>query len=185
MIAYNPTNITISNPSGGYGTAFKNIFILNAPPPGGSNGVTDISGSNALQLDVTLNTGAAGLFIDLVDGLGNAYQYFYGYGLVGDNTLNGPPQIAGETIVQGAAPNQLILTVPLATPFQDLNGTGMFDFSQITGFRIENDPGTSPSYSVSFNNLAGVTTVVPEPTMLAAGAGAGAITLFARRRQRA
>jgi hypothetical protein len=170
---------------GGYGTGYHNIFTQNTPPAGGSNGVIDISGNTYLQLDVTINNGTdAGLFIDLLDGEGDFYQYFYGYGRTGNaaNDIAAGVQ-PGEIITQGALPNEEIMDVPLATPFSDLNGTGMFDLTQLTLYRIENDPGTpngtgNPS-DVSFYDLSAVN--LPEPTSL--GIGAVTCILAARRRR--
>ena len=164
--------------STGYGTAYKSIYGLDTPPPGGTNGVVSILGSTTLQLDLTITTGDAGPFVDLQDGEGDFYQYFYGYGLVGGAANNAPPQEPGETITQGATPNELILDVPLATPYSDLGGTGTFDFSQITLFRLEDDPGGNGAFDIQFNDLSGVT--VPEPASIGA-LSLGALAMFRRR----
>lgn len=172
----------------GYGSGYHSIYSDDKPPAGATftNGVVSISGSSMLQLDVTINNGTdAGLFVDLQDGEGDFYKYFYGYGLVGGAANNAPPQEPGETITQGAAPNELILDVPLATPFANINGTSTpLDLSQITLFRIEDDPGASASGApnasdVSFNDLSGVN--VPEPTTLTLGA-LGCLLVARRRR---
>jgi len=172
IITDNPTNITITtNPpagDGGYGTAYHNIYLQDTP------NVINISGSSTLQLDATINSGDAGLFVDLQDGEGDIWQYFYGYGVVGSG--NAPPQEPGETITQ-LANNELILDVPLATPYNN-NGFSTFDFTQLVLFRLEDDPGASLQNSISFNDLSAVN--VPEPASL--GIGALACIFFARRR---
>jgi hypothetical protein len=149
--------------TGGYGTGYHNIYFLNNPPPGSglTNGVIDASGNNVLQLDVTINGGTdAGLFVDLQDGEGDFWQYFYGYGLTGNaaNDSLSPSLSPGETITQGTLPNEEILRVPLATPHNDIFGTGMFDLSQVTLYRLENDPGatagTGNPSDVSFYDLS-------------------------------
>lgn len=177
VITNNPTNINIATnaPSniGGYGTAYHNIFAQDTP------NVIDISGSNTLQLDVSINSGDAGLFVDLQDGEGDFWQYFYGYGLVG--TGNAPPQEPGETITQ-LPNNELLLDVPLNAPF-NMNGSPTFDFTQLVLFRLEDDPGPSLQNNISFNDLSAVNVSVPEPV----GMGIGTIgcLLIARRRRNA
>jgi len=155
VITDNPTNITITTnaPSnvGGYGTAYHNIYSQDNPS------VIDISGSNALQLDVTINSGDAGLFVDLQDGEGDYWQYFYGYGLVGSG--NAAPQEPGETITQ-LPDNELVLDVPLATPY-NTEGSPTFDFTQLVLFRLEDDPGPSLANSISYNDLSAVTVNLP------------------------
>jgi len=167
VITNNPTNITITTnaPSnvGGYGTAYHNIYSQDNPS------VIDISGSNMLQLDVTVNSGDAGLFVDLQDGEGDYWQYFYGYGLTGSG--NAPPQEPGETITQ-LPNNELILDVPLATPYNN-EGSPTFDFTQLVLFRLEDDPGPSLANSISFNDLSAV--FVP-PTLTWNNTGAAAPT---------
>ena len=174
---------------GGYGSGYHNIFTQNSPPPGGSNGVIDISGNSMLQLDVAINGGTtAGLFVDLMDGEGDFYQYFFGYGLTGNAATDsanavGNQFVPGETVTQGSQPNEEIFRVPLATPKNDLNGTGTFDLTQLTLYRIENDPGatggTGNPSNISFYDLSAVN--VPEPTGLAVAA-VGCL-LAARRRR--
>jgi hypothetical protein len=180
-IATNPTAST-----GAYGTGYHNIFTQNKPPPGLTNGVVDISGNNALQVDVTINNGTdAGLFVDLQDGEGDFWQYFYGYGRSGNaaNDIAAGLQ-PGQTITQGALPNEEIMTVPLATPHNMISGA-TFDFTQLVLYRIENDPGftgSNPNPSdVSFYDMSAVN--VPEPTAIAALA-LGCV-LLGRRRVRA
>jgi hypothetical protein len=165
--------------SGSYGTGYHNINTQNLAS------VVDISGNSRLQLDVTINGGTdAGLFVDLLDGEGDFYKYFYGFGRTGNAAADSAAGLQpGETITQGG-PNQEIMQVPLATPFADINGTGTFDFTQVVLYRLENDPGFSGSTpnpsDVSFNDLSGVS--VPEPTGLAALAG-GALLIGRRRRR--
>jgi predicted small secreted protein len=173
-------NIQNTNATGkaGYGTAYKSIYALDKPPPSLTNGVIDISSSNTLQLDLTITTGDAGPFVDLQDGEGDFWQYFYGYGLVGNAALDVPSQ-PGETITQGAAPNELILDVPLATPYADLGATGTFDFSQLVLFRLEDDPGPAAPFNISYNDLSAV--VTPEPATLGL-LGLGTILALRRRR---
>ncbi len=182
-VSYLPSNATVQETFGstfweisttplpgkpGYGSGYHNIYSQNKPPPGSplTNGVIDISGNNMLQLDVTINNGTgAGLFIDLMDGQGDFWQYFYGYGLTGNAANDTPNAAPGVTITQGALPNEEILRVPLATPHLDIFETGSFDFSQVTLYRIENDPGTpaggtgNPS-DTSFYDLSAVNIVV-------------------------
>lgn len=164
----------------GYGTAYKSIYALDKPPAGSglTNGVISIAGSNTLQLDLTITTGDAGPFVDLQDGEGDFWQYFYGYGLVGNASLDVPSQ-PGETIKQGAGSNELILDVPLATPYSDLGGTGTFDDSQITLFRLEDDPGGNGAFDITYNDLSGV--VTPEPATLGL---LGLSSLLSLRRRR-
>jgi len=165
-ITDNPTNVTINtvpNPGGGYGTAYHNFYNDDTPQS------INISGSSTLQLDVSINTGDAGLFVDLIDGEGDFVQYKYGYGLIGSG--NAPPQEPGETIKE-LGNNELILDVPLAT-------TSTFDFTSVVLFRLEDDPGASQTNSISFNDLSAVN--VPEPTSL--GFGALACVFFGRRRR--
>ncbi len=181
-IATHPTAST-----GAYGTGYHNIFTQNIPPPGGSNGVIDISGNTYLRLDITINNNTdAGLFVDLQDGEGDFWQYFFGFGLSG-NAANdnadpaGHQFVPGEIVFQGALPNQEILLVPMATPKNPISGP-TFDFTQLVLYRLENDPGFtagSPNASdVTFNDLS----AVPEPTGLAALAGG--LVLLGRRRRR-
>jgi hypothetical protein len=168
-IVDNPTSVTINTPS--YGTAYHNLFSQDTP------NVVNVSGSSTLQLDVTINSGDAGPFVDLQDGEGDFWQYRFGFGLVGSG--NAPPQFPGETITE-LGNNELRLDIPLATPF-DNGGSPTFDFSQIVLFRLEDDPGASSTNSISFNDLSAVN--VPEPTSL--GIGALACVFFARRRRQA
>jgi hypothetical protein len=173
-ITNNPTNITINTnaPSsvGGYGTAYHNFFSQDNPS------VLDISGSSTLQLDVSINSGDAGLYVDLQDGEGDFWQYLFGYGLVGSG--NAPPQQPGETITQ-LPNNELILDEPLATPYNN-NGSTTFDFTQLVLFRLEDDPGPSLVNSISFNDLSAVN--VPEPVGFGMG-GLGCVFLARRRRR--
>jgi hypothetical protein len=165
----NPTNLEITA-TGGYGTAYHNFYSQDTP------NVIDISGSSTLQLDVTINSGDAGLFVDLQDGEGDFWQYAFGYGLVG--TGNAPPQEPGETITQ-LGNNELDLDIPLATPTNN-EGSSTFDFTQLVLFRLEDDPGGNPAYDISFNDLSAVN--LPEPASLSIGA-VGCL-LAARRRRR-
>jgi hypothetical protein len=160
-IVDNPTSVAIQ--TNGYGTAYHNLFSQDTP------GTIDISHSSMLQLDVTINSGDAGLFVDLIDGEGDFVQYPYGYGLVGSG--NGPPQEPGETIKE-LGNNELILDVPLGSP--------AFDFTQLVLFRLEDDPGGSPTNNISFNDLSAVN--VPEPASF--GMAALGCLFFARRRRR-
>jgi hypothetical protein len=172
-ITDNPTNITVNtNPAsgGGYGTAYHNFFSQDNP------NVLDISSDSTLQLDVSINSGDAGLFVDLQDGEGDFWQYAYGYGLVGSG--NAPPQEPGETITE-LPNNEVILDVPLATPSNN-NGSPTFDFTQLVLFRLEDDPGSSLVNSIAFNDLSAVN--VPEPTSLAIGT-VGCLLLGCRRRR--
>ena len=174
-ITDNPTNITITtNPTsgGGYGTAYHNFFSQDNP------NVLDISSASTLQLDVSINSGDAGLFVDLQDGEGDFWQYLFGYGLVGSG--NAPPQEPGETITQ-LPNNELVLDMPLATPTNN-NGSPTFDFTQLVLFRLEDDPGSSLVNSISFNDLSAVN--VPEPVGLGIGM-LGCVFLGRRRRSSA
>jgi len=175
-ITDNPTSITITTdatPSaGGYGTAYHNLYSQDDP------NVIDISGSSVLQLDVTINSGDAGLFVDLQDGEGDYWQYAYGYGLIGSG--NAAPQEPGETITE-LPNNELLLDVPLDEPYSE-NGSPTFDFTQLVLFRLEDDPGASLVNSISFNDLSAVN--VPEPASLALGS-VGCLLLARRTRRRA
>jgi hypothetical protein len=167
-ITDNPTNIQIAG--NGYGTAYHSFYSQDTP------NVIDISGSSMLQLDVTINSGDSGLFVDLQDGEGDYWTYGFGYGLIGSG--NALPQEPGETITE-LGNNELLLDVPLATPSNN-NGSPTFDFTQLVLFRLEDDPGSTPAYNISFNDLSAVN--LPEPTGVAVGAVACVLT--ARRRRR-
>jgi len=166
-IVNNPTSISIQ--TNGYGTAYHSIYGQDTP------NVINISGSSMLQLDVTINSGDAGLFVDLQDGEGDYWQYAYGYGLVGSG--NAPPQEPGETITE-LGNNELLLDIPLDMP-TNTEGSPTFDFTQLVLFRLEDDPGGSPTNNISFNDLSAVN--VPEPASFGM-ATLGCIFLARRRR---
>ena len=136
----------------GYGSCY---YDINSSPQGPA---IDISGSNALQLSFTVNSGDAGIFVDLEDGEGDFWQWFMGgYGLgpgtyVFDEPLNAPYQILGSA----------------STP-----PPGGFDFTQITAFHLELDPGatggTQNPYDVTWTDLSAVT-VTPSLTWNNTGA---------------
>jgi autotransporter-associated beta strand protein len=165
-ITDNPTNITITTnatpPKNAYGTAYHNLFTQDTP------GTLDISQSNMLQLDVTINSGQAGLIVDLQDGEGDYWQWYYGYGLIGSG--NAAPQYPGETIKE-LGNNELILDMPLSMP--TLNNGTPFDFTQTVLFRLEDDPGTSLVNSISFNDLSAVFVAQPLTWNNTGGTGDG------------
>jgi autotransporter-associated beta strand protein len=121
-----------------------------------------------LQLDVTINSGQAGLIVDLQDGEGDYWQWYYGYGLVGSG--NAAPQYPGETIKE-LGNNELILDMPLSMP--TLNNGTPFDFTQTVLFRLEDDPGTSLVNSISFNDLSAVFVAQPLTWNNTGGTGDG------------
>lgn len=171
-ITDNPTSITISWPSG-YGTAYHNFYNQDTPQ------AINVSGSSTLQADITIPSGDSGLFIDLQDGEGDFWQYFWGYGLTGAASADQGGLPAGYSITQGAAPNEVILDAPLASP-TNKNGSPTFDFTSLVLFRLEDDPGSGTNNVISFNDLSAVN--VPEPASF--GIGAMACVFFARRRRR-
>jgi autotransporter-associated beta strand protein len=121
----------------GYGSGYENIF----PNRGAA---IDLSSSNTLQLDVTVNSGVAGFLVDLDDGEGDEFTYTFGYGFVPGGGINGG--------------NEYILQQPFDAPSSVPQGPGTFDFSQITGYNIELDPGSdTQSYDVLWNDISGVT----------------------------
>ncbi|HEY1921276.1 MAG TPA: hypothetical protein VGG44_00810, partial [Tepidisphaeraceae bacterium] len=119
-----------------YGSGYKEIYPS----------IVDISASNTLQLDVTVNSGVAGFLVDLDDGEGDEWQWLFGYGLIPGGGIGGG--------------NEYILQQPFSTPYTVEQGAGTFDFSQITGYNIELDPGSpTQAYDVNWNDLSGVNLV--------------------------
>jgi hypothetical protein len=137
----------------GYGSSYYQIYPS----------VVDLSGSSDLQLDVTINSGDAGLLVDLDDGEGDEWQYLFGYGI---------------------GPGTYSLDQPLNAPYGIIAGGGSFDFTSIVAYHLELDPGATNgvpnSYDVDWTNLAGVN--VPEPASF--GTAALGCLFFARRRRR-
>jgi len=137
-----------------YGSGYKNIY----PSQGAA---IDVSTSNTLQLDVTVNSGVAGFLIDLDDGEGDEWQWLFGYGLIPGGGVGGG--------------NEYILQQPFDAPVAVEQGTGTFDFSAITGYNIELDPGSpTQSYDVDWNDLSGVTVAAPLTWNNTGGTGDGA-----------
>jgi hypothetical protein len=162
----NPTNYETAS-TAGYGSGYFQIYPK----------VIDISQSQYLQLDFTVNSGVAGMLVDLDDGEGDEYQYLFGYGHIPGGGMNGG--------------NEYIVDVPLATPYNVINSynqpgqTIPFDFSQIVAYNIELDPGSAPAggpnpYDVSWNDLSAVN--LPEPASL--GLGSLAFAALASRRRK-
>jgi autotransporter-associated beta strand protein len=119
-----------------YGSGYEDIF----PNRGAA---IDLSSSNTLQLDVTVNSGVAGFLVDLDDGEGDEFTYTFGYGFVPGGGIGGG--------------NEYILQQPFDAPSGIPQGAGTFDFSQITGYNIELDPGSpTQSYDVLWNDISGV-----------------------------
>jgi len=137
----------------GYGSSYFQIYPS----------VVDISGSADLQLGVTINSGDAGLLVDLNDGEGDEWQYLFGYGI---------------------GPGTYTLDQPLNSPWGIIAGPGTFDFTSIVAYHLELDPGATDgvpnSYDVDWTSLSGVN--VPEPASL--GMGALGCLFFASRRRR-
>jgi hypothetical protein len=137
----------------GYGSSYFQLYPT----------VVDISGSSTLQLDVSINSGDAGLLVDLNDGEGDEWQYLFGYGI---------------------GPGTYSLQQPLDAPWGIIAGGGTFDFTSLVAYHLELDPGATNgipnSYDVDWTGLEAVN--VPEPASL--GMGAVACLLFARRRRR-
>lgn len=153
----NPTNFEIQ--ATGYGSGYFQIYPS----------VVDASGNTMIQLDVNVNSGVAGFLVDLDDGEGDEYTYTFGYGLVPGGGKNGT--------------NEYILQQPVGSPSGIPMGGPSFDFTQITGYNIEVDPGSpTQSYDVTFNDLSTVTPSVPEPASL--GLGTLGCIFIARRRRR-
>jgi hypothetical protein len=151
----NPTNFEVQ--STGYGSGCFQIYPS----------VVDASDGSIIQLDCNVNSGVGGFLVDLDDGEGDEYTYQMGYGLLPGGGINGT--------------NEYILQVPADDPAGIPQGGPDFDFTQITGYNIELDPGSATqSYDVTFNDLSTVN--VPEPTSL--GIGVLGCTFFARRRRR-
>jgi autotransporter-associated beta strand protein len=125
----------------GYGSCYYSYYNDN------SGAHIDATGEGMLQLSFTINSGDAGMLIDLDDGEGDEWLWkMGGYGLqpgtyVIDEPLNSPPAI----VEMGANRN--------------LPPSG-FDFSQITGMNFELDPGATNGnpnpYDVTWTDLSAV-----------------------------
>lgn len=118
-----------------YGSCYYDIYDSAQGP------AINCGASNALQLAFNVNSGGAGLLVDLDDGEGDTWQYLFGYGIT---------------------PGSYVLDVPFNSPSSEPvvaspPTPGGFDFSSITGFNLECDPGTYTSYDVSWLNLSAVT----------------------------
>ena len=139
-LSQNPTYWETASQSGGYGSCYYGYYTDN----GGAH--IDTSGEGMLQLSFTINSGDAGMFVDLDDGEGDFWQWMMGgYGLtpgtyVIDEPLSDPTKV-------------------LLTAGRNLPPTG-FDFSQITGMNFELDPGATNGvnnpYDVSWTDLSAV-----------------------------
>src|SRR5208282_3728864 len=116
-----PTYWETASQSGGYGSCYYGYYTDN------SGAHIDASSGSMLQLSFTINSGDAGMFVDLDDGEGDEWQWMMGgYGLqpgtyVIDEPLSDPTHIEGY-----ASRNEL---------------PSGFDPSQITGMNFELDPG--------------------------------------------
>ncbi|HEY1684354.1 MAG TPA: PEP-CTERM sorting domain-containing protein [Tepidisphaeraceae bacterium] len=163
----NPTNVELTSTTG-YGTAYHSFFAQDTSP------VVSVNPNGILQLDITVVSGDVGPFIQMTDGEGDQWQWFYGYGLVGSG--NAAPQETGETITE-LGNNELLLDVPLSNP-QSVNSAS-FDYSQIVNFRFSDDPGGNPTYDIQLNDLSVV--AAPEPASLSLAAFG--LVLAARRRR--
>jgi hypothetical protein len=176
---YNTTNFEViwSGVLGnGYGSAYHSIYADD------NTQSISISGSNALQLIVTLPSGPSGPIIQLGDGSTpmNELNYTFGVGLTG-NAASDQADITepGETIVQGTLPNQIILTMPFSDGVVNEGSATKFNFGDITEYNIENQPGGVTSDDIQWDLLQGVT--VPEPATLSLIGGFASL-LLARRR---
>jgi hypothetical protein len=118
-----------------YGSCYYDIYDSAQGP------AINCSSSNSLQLAFNVNSGGAGMLVDLDDGEGDEWQYLFGYGITpGSYVIDVPFN----------SPSSEPMTASPPTP-------GGFDFSSITGFNLECDPGTYTSYDVSWLNLSAVT----------------------------
>ncbi len=142
--------------SRGYGSGYYDIYDSAQGP------AISIGDSNELQLQVTVNSGTASFLVDLDDGEGDFWQWSFGYGF---------------------GPGTYILDEPLAAPFaKEIVASpptpGGFDFTQITGFNIELDPGTTNgvnnTYDVDWLSISGVD--IPNPNITWDDAGTGGTT---------
>jgi autotransporter-associated beta strand protein len=124
----------------GYGSCYYGYYTDN----GGAH--IDATGEGMLQLSFTINSGDAGMFVDMDDGEGDEWQWMMGgFGLT---------------------PGTYVIDEPLNDPSlkemvasSNLPPTG-FDFSQITGMNFELDPGATNGnpnpYDVSWTDLSAV-----------------------------
>jgi autotransporter-associated beta strand protein len=136
----NPTNWETASQSGGYGSVYYDYYDDN------SGAHINASAYNMLQLSFTVNSGDAGMFVDLDDGEGDTWRWMMGgYGL---------------------QPGSYVIDIP--TPDEDeIRATatrnlpiGGFDFSEITGMNFELDPGATSGvnnpYDVTWTDFSAV-----------------------------
>jgi autotransporter-associated beta strand protein len=138
-ITSGPTNWETASTQG-YGSCYYGYYTDN----GGAH--IDATGEGMLQLSFTINSGDAGMLIDLDDGEGDECLWrMGGYGL---------------------QPGTYVIDVPLSSPSayeltapRDLPPSG-FDPSQITGMNFELDPGATNGnpnpYDVTWTDLSAV-----------------------------
>jgi hypothetical protein len=140
--------------SHGYGSGYKYL-----------GGEFNANGNDTVQLKVTVNSGVAGMLVDLVDANNNGQAYRF-YGLTPGNGDNGT--------------NDYTLQMKIADG-QFFAGTGVVDTTRISQMNIEIDPGgATVAYNASWNDLS----LVPEPAAaLGLCALAGPLVLSARRRR--
>jgi hypothetical protein len=122
----NPTDWEVQSQH--YGSGYKYL----GPP-------IDGTGYDTVQVNVTVNSGVAGVLIDLTDSTNNGESYRF-YGLTPGNGTNGT--------------NNYTLTEPLASGTY-FYGTGVLNIADITQMNIEIDPGPSTApYDVLFNDVS-------------------------------
>jgi autotransporter-associated beta strand protein len=135
----NPTNWEVQ--STGYGSGYKEIYPAVVSAPG-----------NTLQLDVTIKSGVGGFLVWLDDGEEDTFIWTMGYGNVPGAGIYGT--------------NEYVLQVPDTGWTGNPSGANPeLDFTQITGYNLELDPGApTQTYDVLYNGVDNVNLATWAPT---------------------